>query len=920
MAAPLKIIRRLDAVTTDYAVFERDQVLTEQQLNSITEYLDDQSRLTRTQLLGIGIVGGLWPTLSKEALTVGRGVGVTSDGDLLAWPQDTAYARWAEYDESAPAYESFYAGEQRLPLIELLEAGDPRDGKPLADLANRLPGLVAIAFMESYENDPDLCTGGACDNKGRTARNTRRLLLAEREMAEKIRLNAGVMTGAELARRLPRLRAARPDLGTGSDAKVDVTSAERFAVRYRTAAETSFKALREAAGLLTRLLAERGVAGLPDTSAWAGLLARRIEALPGLIGGVQYLHAHAKDLVGLWNELRAALFADDSILAPAPGAFPKHLMLGALADPNTDRTGCYPSPWLNGSNADRQRVATLMRQFGLLLDSFALPTTQLPKITPSRQESAPLTARAIPVYYRADAALRAVWGGSRALPGDDEAVHGYHWQPEPGQVNAADPFLDDLGGHDFFRIEGHLGMKADAAEKAIEKLVRQRNLPIAVMSALTHNDRSRLLPPLKFKQSSLHSLHYLWRQDVASHLKDNIAYSDMLVQRFNVDKAWVPATTGKPSPTETVAAAKEQLVKADEQLSGAGKPLAARKFMAFQSVAKDWSAPLSAAVVNTAKARTAIGDIVRTDVVSPVDVLSASKTHIWVDWLGDILKQREERHKEKLLLTNLLNEHPGMAHAGGAVPGGTFVLVYNDAGVVIGDLMLPYWIDDNDESDFEEPELTLPDIKLRLPSDLLPIKVIKPLDLHLDDFKKTQILPEINIQTNYSKFFKESLDSLSGILKTADRTVVGTTGTGLVTPGKAATNDAYMEARLERIRYDREYLQKMRDLQKDETLKDDIRANVEKEITQVETDLATNLTETVKYFTVDAKETVRFEADKAAVYETVGLAVAEVRDATVATKLKNDMLAVNRLAGQATVGSGPMVADTMMTRIGFKAG
>ena len=57
MADPLKIIRRLDAVTTDYAIFERDQVLTETQLNSVVEYLDDQSRLTRTQLLGIGIGG-----------------------------------------------------------------------------------------------------------------------------------------------------------------------------------------------------------------------------------------------------------------------------------------------------------------------------------------------------------------------------------------------------------------------------------------------------------------------------------------------------------------------------------------------------------------------------------------------------------------------------------------------------------------------------------------------------------------------------------------------------------------------------------------------------------------------------------------------------------------------------------------------
>ena len=111
--------------------------------------------------------------------------------------------------------------------------------------------------------------------------------------------------------------------------------------------------------------------------------------------------------------------------------------------------------------------------------------------------------------------------------------------------------------------------------------------------------------------------------------------------------------------------------------------------------------------------------------------MSGSNSHFWVDWLGTIIDQREIVHKARLLLSNMLNEHPGLEHAGGAVPGGTFVLVYNDAGVVIGDLMLPYWIDDNDESDFLEPVLTLPDIRARLPADLVPIKVIKPLYLCL---------------------------------------------------------------------------------------------------------------------------------------------------------------------------------------------
>ena len=132
MAEPLKIIRRLNEVTTDYAVFERDQVLTETQLNSVVEYLDDQSRLTRTQLLGIGIVGGLWPSLGKEQLVVSKGVGVTSDGDLIGFSADTVFDRWLPYDESAPAYELFYDGEKMLPLIELLASNDKREGSAVA--------------------------------------------------------------------------------------------------------------------------------------------------------------------------------------------------------------------------------------------------------------------------------------------------------------------------------------------------------------------------------------------------------------------------------------------------------------------------------------------------------------------------------------------------------------------------------------------------------------------------------------------------------------------------------------------------------------------------------------------------------------------------------------------------------------------
>lgn len=922
MAEPLKIVRRLNEIATDYAVFERDQVLTEQQLNSITEYLDDQSRLTRTQLLGIGIVGGLWPTLDPERLVVGKGVGVTSDGDLLGYAADTVFDRWLAYDESAPAYDRFYDGENRLPLIELLAADDPRQGTPLGELANRLPGLVAIAFMESYENDPDLCTGGDCDNKGRTAKNTRRLLLIERELADKFRLSAATATGADLARQLPRVRASRADLGTGNDAKVDVTSAEKFAARYRNAAAATLKALRQAVETLAKRLAEDGIAGLPDPAGWPAILDEREKSLPGIVGGIQYVHAHVKDLAEVWNALRAALFADDSVLCPSPDAFPKHLLLGALAEPTANRTGTYPAPWLSGGTAERQQVVLLMRKFAALLDNFALPSAQTLKITPSRRASVPLDERAIPIYYRAEATLRELWNAARQQRGESEENAGYHWMPTPEQGSPDDPFLADQGAVDFYRIEGFLGLKADVVEPAIEKLVRQRNLPIAVLSALTHNERRLIVRGPKFKKTSLHSFHYLLRQDLTSHLKDNIAYSGWLIDDVKAAGSSIVKTGGNTAlnidyvkPMET---AQAKLIGADSELVGSVAqpgPLATRSYKGFVAQDKTLQGKLSEVVVSTARARVTLGEVTRNDIVSPLDSFAGSKSHLWVDWLGDILKKREDDAKDRLLLTNLLNANPGLEHAGGVVPGGTFVLVYNDAGVVIGDLMLPYWIDDNDESDLDEPPLTLPDIGIRLPKDLLPIKVIKPLDLAFDDFKATQILPEIKIQENYSSFFQKSLGSLGDVLK---NTTVKTADLNLGAGVREATNDNYMRALMTRVKYEQAQLQDMKAAQSDETLPQTVRDKAGEQARQLEIQLADSVGETVQYFAVDANETVRFEADKTAVYGTVGEAIAMIGDQEAAGKLQSNLRVTAEAANKVTAGSSAVVANQVMVNAGLR--
>ncbi|HRH13361.1 MAG TPA: hypothetical protein PK225_03315 [Azonexus sp.] len=909
MADPLKIIRRLEGVTTDYAVFERDQVLTHDQLNSLAEYLDDQGRLTRTQLLGVGIVGGLQASVVKAGVSVSKGVGITTDGDLLGLPGELTFTHFQAYDESAPAYEPFYVEGKMLPLLELLPANpnDKREGRPLEELGDRLNDFVLLAFMESYENDPDLCTGGDCDNRGRMAHNTQRFLLIGREAAEK--LDGRLLTGVDVARRLPRLLAARVQLGTTLKDTQAITTAEAFIARYRSACATTVGDLQKAISVLQRAFGRAWPEELPTPSRWLASLERIDKAVGESRFGVQYYHAFLKDMVTTWGELRDALFADSGVLCPEAGAFPKHLLLGALAEPALLRTGSYPAPWLAGGSASRQRLVFLLGKLGTMIASFALPATArpLPKIVPSKSEYFSLERRAVPCYYASgrDAAIRLQWNEARLRREESADNFGYHWTPVPGG-EGDDPFERDLGEHDFFRIEGHLGMKVEDAEPAIERLIRQRNLPIAVISVQLHNRRELVFRGPKFKKNSLHSLHYLLRKDIASHLNDSFEFSHRLVGDIKSAGNAILKPGGnvlnadRVRPMEearaTLSKAKTDLFGADEQ-SGL---LGARTYKAFTQVTADWKAPLNEAVLSATRAKAGLGDIIRNDTMSPVDSIFGSKSHLWVDWLGDILKKREDDQKDRLLFTNMIAEHPGLSHFGGAAPGGTFVLCYDDSGAVIGDLALPYWLDDNDESDREEPELRLPDIRARLPEGLLPVKVIKPFELSLDEFKFNKIIPEIQLQENYGKFFRESLASLSDILKAP--------GSVRVPGGLVDTGDAFFNDLMRDMENKRQQLEDLRGQMDAGRVPGEIRGKVQERINQLEAEVANAVGAATRYAAVDAPAWVRAEAEKNGLVREIAKGVESVKNDATREKMKNEVTVVTtEVANTAESGGRELV-------------
>lgn len=138
---------KLSTITTQYRRFTKNQVLTEGNLNEVVDFFDDQDRLSRIYLSGVGIVCGLYPAYNEaqKTISITQGTGITTDGDLFKLYQadvlgnkkidfdSKTYTHCKIYDNTKAAYKPFFYGgaNQQLPLFELLTEEQQKKKKTL---------------------------------------------------------------------------------------------------------------------------------------------------------------------------------------------------------------------------------------------------------------------------------------------------------------------------------------------------------------------------------------------------------------------------------------------------------------------------------------------------------------------------------------------------------------------------------------------------------------------------------------------------------------------------------------------------------------------------------------------------------------------------------------------------------------------
>jgi hypothetical protein len=806
------IITTLESIDTrmGFTVFEEHQVLTHDHLNELGRYLDAQERLTRVATIGVGVVCGLRPSLVDGRIRLTKGVGVTTDGDLFRFGAETMFDRWRDYPTaSSPAYGPFGTAAAGLRLFELVKVDatgpDAVDARALSAFADpsrpALDSLVAVLFMESYEHDPDLCTGPDCDNLGKDSIHKVRVLLVDAAGANQLRPPAParlppifrplpvdrLAEAAIIARpRLPLVPVVIPrafDTPDGAARALDAITIARPLLNKEQdtpsqIASSYLGACRDLVGALAGALSKlhlvcqtflKDVFPEDPAPAWRSVLDGLQARFEVSARGVQYYYDFLVDLAETYTDFRAQLFGDTAICAPDVGGFPKHLLLGSLspsADRAANRMDFYPSPAVAGGFEKRRHARFLARKLDTLIFTFELPAGPIEvRVTPSQREDRPLEERAIPHYYKVNETkpIYRAWNHRLERSGMSQSNYSYNAGLYSGPM---EPLKARIASFSFFRVEGHLGRPVQEALAAINAQIKACNLPFTARAVMLDPDVTKLPPFLKppFRFTDLHRIHRLIRHDVASQLGEASDFSGSV--KMKVDAA---ATTvvSEESGLRNVALQKTAAVQAK---SSRAITKLTQPFQAYRADVS-WRTDVSETVETAAQYKSDLGDVVRTEFSSPFDNLIGS-THLqWLPWLDDIIKKKDEKADTKVLFATFLGEHPGLDHRAGAPAGGTLVLAHDTAGVVVADFALPYYAPAPVEEVEDEPPLPRPpDLRPPIIIDR-PITILPPRKKFFDDeiakkfteFRGT-ILPEFDKITESNKKYFDGLKDSLGII------------------------------------------------------------------------------------------------------------------------------------------------------------
>ncbi|AEE48478.1 Ig-like domain-containing protein [Haliscomenobacter hydrossis] len=504
-----------------YPVFEANQVLTKAHLNQLVAYLDEQTRISRTNLFGVGIVCGLELSWNEASATIhiSKGCGVTTEGYLANVGMvgdetgtckpviilDFSADRFKKYDAPTnPGYSKFHVDcDTSKPQHELWQlipaaAADYDTATPLD--AVFLVDKVVLLYVEVNNEQLKNCSPNSCDDKGREAVLTIRPLLITRANAVKLNVElAGQDTLPNLVDRLglPDLRMPRLNVPN-----TDMVEARQIFDAYKTllldGSETMFHKIGAALSEAYRVFMPVVDSVAPGYNFIAKMqrLETQFRSIFSIFSLVkiripvyyaQYYYDLLSDLIQAYDEFRWKALELMALCCPHEALFPRHLLLGeVLAEQPELRHHFRPSLAIAQADTTAEEVRHLFERIVMMIDKFRVTTRVAEgiRITPTHYGELPLSKKSIPYYYIdeiGETALHQRWNYEKTRIGRAKQNLGYH---SPGYAQddfVKNPLNYDLEPYNFFRIEGHIGRPWTEVLTAIMKSIKTYRLPFDVV-------------------------------------------------------------------------------------------------------------------------------------------------------------------------------------------------------------------------------------------------------------------------------------------------------------------------------------------------------------------------------------------------------------------------------------------------------
>jgi hypothetical protein len=789
---------KLKEPKTSFNFFEDNQVLTAEQLNKVVQYFDYQERITRARLTGVGIVCGLNVVFERNAITVTKGVGVTSDGDMIVLEEDRTLVSARILNDQKANYAPFQKlkdASGALRIWELTATAATDDGEITAlgsffDARSRRPqDFVILAYLSQHLHDTDQCSSDECENKGLIHVSDLKFLAVTKADYDLINDESACCGDAYFS--LPEVSIPRVLLNE----RDNIFSYADFSAAYRKQIEVGGALLKEplafaaaSARTLNACMMESGaIKNLPRlttgasatiltniTGANADIHAQLMNRLSAFTAsntllGIQYVYDFLKEVADAYYEYKEKLFELCHGCCYDAAAFPKHLALGLLVE-DTSVTPCkyrdcfIESPVLNHKDDQLKEAVMLFIRLVQMVQSFEIRTGAgvSVKITPSRNIAGDLSSRTIPYYYDASS-LFTNWSPLKTFRRREKTNLGYDADKYSNLDFIREPLKFTIDEHEFFRIEGHIGKTYDAAYTAIERLRQQFDLPFELTAVQLQKERRFIIPP-RIRKKNWYDLllereKFGWTHRL-DHVKD---FSDKVIttlptndelakpefrKMYNTVKFQDPVQA--KTNVETKRTELQGNVTAAKTMIGSYKPTADADTPGPDFIATHLQmSNISSSLSKSAKLLT------ETSLLSPVSTIGILDQPYIIDWIGSIIINTENKIKDGYVFSNFLKQNPSMVHNAGVCRGGTFVLVYdvqNNQKIVVGDFYLPY-VAKEDLVDTEVDPVKV------------PLKPYLPIDVGLvKDFVKTPFLTEdiIGIKDKFDLFVKDEFTGIKG--------------------------------------------------------------------------------------------------------------------------------------------------------------